>query len=78
MSTPEERRKARQANWVGGVAHSFSEMEDVDLAFWQAMSPVERLQMVWSLVEDTLALQGNHGSPPRLQRLVGGVRALRG
>jgi len=38
------------------------------------MPPVDRLRMVWSLVEAGLARQGNHGPSPRLQRLVGGVR----
>jgi len=56
------------------VAQSFAEMEQVDLEFWLAMEPADRLRMVWSLVEDSLALQGSHG----LQRLVGGVRPLRG
>ena len=78
VSSPEERREIRLATWTGGVAHSFVEMDAIDFEFWLAMAPAERLKMVWSLVEDGLALQGNHGSTPRLQRLVGGVRPLRG
>jgi hypothetical protein len=77
VSTAEERRKIRERTWAGGVAHSFAEMEDADLEFWLAMDPVDRLKMVWSLVEDGLALQGSHGPTPRLQRLVGGVRPFR-
>jgi hypothetical protein len=77
MSSLEERRKIRQATWRGGIAQSFQEMDQVDLDFWLAMDPVDRLRMVWSLVEDGLALQGTDGPPPRLQRLVGGIRAFR-
>jgi hypothetical protein len=78
MSDISERRRAREATWAGGVARSFAEMDTIDLAFWQRAAAAERLQTVWSLVEDALALQGNDGPPPRLQRLVGGVRALKG
>jgi len=78
VSSAEERQKIRQLAWSGGVAKSFAEMERVDLEFWLAMQPADRLKMVWSLVEDSLALEGIHGSSPRLQRLVGGVRPLRG
>lgn len=77
MPTAEERRRIRLETWTGGVARSFSEMEEADLDFWLALSGVERLKLVWSLVEDQLALRGDHGAPPRLQRLVGGVRPLR-
>lgn len=78
MSTADERRKVRQETWLGGVAHSFREMEEVDLDFWLAMDPADRLRMIWSLVADDLALQGTDGPSPRLQRLVGGIRPLRG
>ena len=78
MSTAEERRRIRQETWAGGVVHSFAEMEEVDLEFWLAMAPADRLKMVWSLVEDGLALQGTDASTLRLQRSVGGVRPLRG
>jgi len=77
VSTAEERRRIRQQQWGGGVARSFAEMEQADLEFWLTMEPADRLRMVWSLVEDSLALQGSHGPSPRLQRLVGGVRPLR-
>jgi hypothetical protein len=78
VSSAEERRKIREMSWTGGVVRSFAEMEEADLQFWLAMDPTDRLKMVWSLVEDGLALQGSHGPTPRLQRLVGGVRPLRG
>jgi len=61
VPTARERRKVRARTWAGDVAHSRAEMEDADLEFWLAMDPVDRLKMVWSLVEDGLALQGGHG-----------------
>jgi hypothetical protein len=74
----DERRRLRRATWHGGVAHSFEEMERADLAFWLAMTPEDRLRAMWSIVEDTLALKGEHGPAPRLQRSVGGVRPRKG
>ncbi len=75
----EEQARARRAEerrrtWRGGVAHSFEEMEAVDLDFWLAMTPADRLRAMWSATEDQLALQGENGPSPRLQRSVGGVR----
>jgi hypothetical protein len=78
VASPDERRRIRLETWTGGVARSFTEMDETDLDFWLAMDGVERLKVVWSLVEEQLALRGEHGAPPRLQRLVGGVRPLRG
>lgn len=78
MSTPEERAEARRKTWTGGVASSFVEMDERDLDFWLSMSPAERLRAMWSLVEDSLALQEQRGPTPRLQRSVGGARPLRG
>ncbi len=72
-----DRAEARRRSWKGGVAKSFDEMERVDLDFWLSMSPRERLEMMWSLVEDSLALEGHDGPAPRLQRSVGGVRPRR-
>jgi hypothetical protein len=52
-------------------------MEEIDLDFWMRMTPEDRLRAMWSLVEDSLALEGTGGSPPRLQKSIGGVRPLR-
>jgi hypothetical protein len=60
------------------VASSFAEMEERDLEFWLSMSAAERLEIMWSLVEDSLALQELRGPTPRLQRSIGGARPLRG
>jgi len=68
------RAEERRRTWRGGVARSFEEMADVDLDFWLAMTPEDRLRAMWSVVEDELALQGENGPPPRLQRSVGGIR----
>jgi hypothetical protein len=53
-------------------------MEDVDLEFWLSMTPAERVLAMWSLIEDSLSLNGHLGAAPRLQRSVGGTRQLRG
>ena len=78
MASAEERRATRLATWTGGVAKSFEEMEAIDLEHALSVPREERLLAMWSLVEDSLALQGHDGPSPRLQRLVGGVRPLRG
>ncbi len=78
MSSYEDRKAARQRTWQGGVAKCFSDMDDIDRDQWQAVPPVDRLKAMWSLVEDSLALSGEHGTTPRLQRLVGGVRRFKG
>ena len=78
MSAAEQRKQARLATWEGGVATSFEELESMDASQWRSVPAVERLKAIWSLVEDSLALRGEHGPTPRLQRLVGGVRPRKG
>ena len=78
MTASEQRAARRRATWTGGVASSVEELEEIDLEQWLACPPVERIRTIWSLVEDSLALGGNHGPLPRLQRSIGGVRPLRG
>lgn len=76
----DERRKraeTRRSTWAGGVA-THAELARIDAAFWAHMTPTHRLQSIWSIVEDSLALAGDHGPTPRLQRLVGGVRRRKG
>ena len=67
------RAELRRTTWTGGVA-TFREMAAVDRRFWGSVDGVTRLAAMWSLVEDSLALQGHDGPTPRLQRAVGGVR----
>ena len=69
-----KRAEERRRTWRGGLARSFEEMDEVDLDFWLAMTPEDRLRAMWSVVEDQLALQGENGPSPRLQRSIGGVR----
>jgi hypothetical protein len=76
--TAEQRRARRASTWRGGVTKSFAEMEEADWEFWQAMTPEARLRSIWSIVEETLALQGHDGPTPRLQRSIGGVRPRKG
>jgi hypothetical protein len=78
VSDAEQRAAARRARYQGGVARSFEEMAEVDLDFWLAMTPSARIGAIWSLTEDSLALEGQRGATPRLQRSVGGVRPMRG
>ena len=72
--TEEARRARRRREWKGGVARSFEELATTDLDFWLSMTPAARMRAMWSITEDVLALQGDHGPTPRLQRSVGGVR----
>jgi len=78
MPDAAERAAARRRNWRGGVAHSVEEMERIDLEQWLGMSAANRLRSMWSLLEDSLVLEGERGPARRLQRSVGGVRPLRG
>ena len=78
MDDAASRAARRRAEWTGGVARSFAEMDEIDLDFWLAMTPEARVRTMWSIVEDALALKGHRGPAPRLQRSVGGVRPLRG
>lgn len=78
MSTREDRAAHRRATWSGGKVSSFQAIEELDEEQSEQISPAARLGLVWSLVEDSLALGGYRGPAPRLQRSVGGVRPLRG
>lgn len=68
------RAEARRRTWTFGVAHSPLEMDRADLEFWLSASPAERIRGMTELIEEMRWLEGDHGPPPRLQRLVGGVR----
>jgi len=72
------RANERRKTWTGGVAHGFSEMQEADLAFWMAATPSERIRSVTMLIDEMRVMGGEDGPTPRLQRTVGGVRALRG
>jgi hypothetical protein len=55
-----ERAERRRATWTGGVA-KISEMKQVDAVFWAGTSAEQRLRSIWSIVEDSLVLGGDHG-----------------
>jgi hypothetical protein len=67
----DERAARRRAEWQGGVARSFEEMERHDLEFWLRATPGERIRAIAELAATVAALKGDDG---RLQRSVGGVR----
>ena len=61
---------------TGGVASSFSEMDEIDLEQWLTVPPHERLEAVFDMwFEQTREADE---APSRLPRSVGGVRPLRG
>ena len=78
MSSAADRAAYRRANWTGGVARSFAEADEMDLAFWLAATPQQRLRGVTQLIEDMRMMEGASGPPARLQRAIGGTRPRRG
>ena len=74
----DERATLRRATWSGGVVRSFAEAEEMDLEFWLAATPQERLRAVTQLNNEMRLMEGASGPPPRLQRDVGGTRPRRG
>jgi hypothetical protein len=73
------RAEARRKQWVGGVARSFAEMEEVSAAWWARMTPEERLGCVFDMYDELMLLKDPaHEPASRLQRAVGGVRPRRG
>lgn len=68
------RAAERRATWFAGVAHSAAEAEELDIEFWMQATPEERLLGVTQLLSEMVTMEGIHGTLPRLQRAVGGVR----
>ena len=52
---------------LGADEHTF------DDAFWRSIPPHQRVEMLWDMVLDALAVKGIHDEP-RLQRAVGVIR----
>lgn len=72
------RAARRRANLTGGVAGSFAEMEEIDLAQWQELLPAERLEAVFDMwSEQANQTREADEAPARLPRSVGGVRLRR-
>ena len=61
-----------------GRVSSFEALAEADLDFWQRATLGEKFQATLDLVRDSWFLEGNNGPVPRFDRLVGGVRKLRG
>jgi len=57
-----ERSRARRARMVSHLAHSFSEAEEWDLAYWQSMGPEERLSALVALRDDLKKVEEARGS----------------
>jgi hypothetical protein len=65
MSDAEARRRARASTWtsrVYGGADVHAAMEDDDLAEWAAMTPLERLALVWELSLEQEGIQDDPAS----------------
>jgi hypothetical protein len=69
----EQRAARRRATWRGGVAHSWAELEDRDIEFWQSATPSARLNAMWQLLVDAWVIKGKHGPPPGFQGSIVGV-----
>ena len=52
---------------------SFEEADKVDLAFWQQLSPAERVLQVWRLSQEQWQLRGELPHEPGLRRSVARV-----
>lgn len=78
MSSAAERARRRRATWTGGIARSFADAEEMDLEFWLAATPEERVRGATQLIDEMRMMKGSSEPSPRLQRSVGGVRPRRG
>jgi hypothetical protein len=76
---PQSRAAWRRAHWTGGVAKSFSELEDVDVEWWLTQTPEDRIGLVFDMWDEQRSLEDpTHEATSRLPRAVGGVRPRRG
>jgi hypothetical protein len=46
------------------------EADAADRAFWRNLTPTQRVEMMWDLVQEARHLKGLQGDEPRLQRSV--------
>jgi hypothetical protein len=77
MGDGETRAEQRRRTWRGGVVSGFAEAEAMDLEFWLSATPGERIRAVAELALAMFPTEATGGSPPRLQRAVGGIRPLK-
>lgn len=59
--------------FLGRVCRMGDDERSFDDDFWRAISPHQRVEMLWDMVKDALAVKGIHDEP-RLQRTVGHLR----
>jgi hypothetical protein len=57
---------------TGRLVRPGEDPDEFDLAFWRAMTGEQRVEALWGMTLDALAIQGgNPDDEPRLQRSVG-------
>jgi hypothetical protein len=71
-------KRRSRADWSGGVAHGFAEMQRIDEEWWLALGPAERLELVAELSasfdwSSDVEIDQDEGSV-RLLGPLGGVR----
>jgi hypothetical protein len=69
----EKRAAERRANWQGGVARSWAELEEQGLEFWRTATPSARLDAMWGALVDAWIIKGKNGPPPGFQGSLVGV-----
>jgi hypothetical protein len=58
---------------TGRLARMGDDERAFDDAFWRAIPAARRVELLWQMVLDALAVKGIHDEP-RLQRSVGSIR----
>ena len=58
---------------TGRLVRMGEDEREFDDAFWRAIPPHRRVELLWQMVLDALAVKGIHDEP-RLQRSVGSIR----
>ena len=77
-STYDERARRRREQLVGGVAKNHDELDALDWAFWRGASPSARLNAVWQLAFDAMAMHSENDAPPGFQGPAFGIRRRTG
>ncbi len=62
-----ERARERRRRMVVHVAHSHEEAEEWDLAYWQSLTPQQRLAAMESLNRDIAAIRAGRQDPTQAQ-----------
>ena len=78
MSGFRERAEARRQSLTGGRAANSEELSVIDLRFWREATPSDRLNAIWLMALESLAMKGKHESAFGLQGSSIGVRRIGG